>query len=145
MLNDRLQLARTSPAGYRLALELLSGSWRWLKERQSDDMGGHAESDIDRAAIAYDCFPAWYVDFDLMVVKKAAIQRKNCLVNSLLGDKEQAATVRITINHCSLTWRCHEVQQIGGQSCGGLDIYPDAHQALWGANCCDGDPGIVSK
>src|SRR6476620_11693342 len=105
----------------------------------------HGESDIDRTAIAYDCFPAWYVDFHLMVVKKTAVQRKNCLVNSLLGDKEQAPTVRITINHCSLTWCCDEVQQFGGQSCSGLDINPDARQLLRATNCGDGDPGIMSK
>lgn len=108
-------------------------------------MCGDTEPDIERTAVTHGRFPIGDIDFYLMVIEEAAIQRKNRFVNGFLGYKEQAATVWITINPCSLARRCDEVQQIGGQRFSGLDVDANARQVIARANCGNSNPGIVRE
>ena len=59
-----------------------------LKKRQSDQMCGDTKSDINHAAVAQGRLPIGQVNFDVMVLKEGAIQRKNCFVYSLLDCKK---------------------------------------------------------
>src|SRR5262249_10829883 len=91
------------------------------------------------AAIAGTGFAVGEVNFNVVMIEEGSVERINGLIYSFLGNKEQPSAIGMISIYCyPLARRRHQIQQLGWQRFGGLDVdsypaYVTAHSD--GRNC----------
>ena len=80
-----------------------------------------------------------------MMFEEELVQRMDRFVHGLLGNEEQSSAVRVISQFEPLLWRRDQVQQLGRQALGWLNV--DAQRIDVGAHsdCCDRDSSVMSQ
>src|SRR4051794_40562888 len=73
------------------------------------------------------------------------VQRMDRLVHGLLGNEEQSSAVRVVTQFEPLLWRRDQVQQLGRQALGRLNVDAQRTDVGTHSNCCDRDSSIMSQ
>ena len=90
-------------------------------------MRRHAKSQVDDPAVADGGGTLRETDFDVVMIEKGLVERKNRLVRRFLGDEEQPSAVRVMTDIQPLGGRRDQLHQVGRQRFRRLDV--DAQRA----------------
>ena len=87
-------------------------------------MGGDSEPQFDNSAIANGGFALGKTDLDVVMIEECLVEGVDGLVDGLLGGEEQSPVIRVVGNSQPLLRSRDQIQQIGRQRLGRLDVDP---------------------
>lgn len=108
-------------------------------------VGRCRKAQFDHATVPHDGFALGQIDFNIVMFEEDLVQRMDRLVHGLLGNEEQSSAVRVVTQFEPLLWRRDQVQQLGRQALGRLNVDAQRTDAGTRSNCCDRDSIIMSQ